>query len=97
MALAAKGPARPWFKAESSALLGAALFGQQRLAEAELKLLAAFDDLQTNYERIPAHTGPRLCQSIGGWILQLYQSSGRTESVEEWRQRIKALLESRSP
>jgi hypothetical protein len=97
VALAEKGPARPWFKAESSGLLGAALLGQGRFAEAESRLLAAFDDLQANFQRIPAHSGPRLCQSIGGWILQLYQTSGRSELVEEWRQRINALLEARSP
>jgi tetratricopeptide (TPR) repeat protein len=92
VALAKENPPAPWCKAEASGLLGAALLAQNQFAEAETNLLAAFDTLQANYARVPAHTGPRLRQSIGQWMIQLQEAVGRSDLAEQWRQRLKGLM-----
>lgn len=79
----------PWCKAEASGLLGAALLAQKQVAAAETNLFAAFTELQANYPRMPAHTGPRLRQSIDQWLLQFQKVTGRSGLAEQWRQRLK--------
>jgi tetratricopeptide (TPR) repeat protein len=91
VALAAESSPRPWSKAEASGLLGAALLDQGQFKAAETNLLAAFDELQANYARVPAHTGPRLRQAIGQWMIQLQQTMGQSDLAEQWRQRLKRL------
>jgi len=97
VALAEESSPRPWCKAEATGLLGAALLGQGHLKEAETNLLAAFEELQASYARVPAHTGPRLCGSLAAWILQLQEALGPGDSAEQWRERLQTLEQMKQP
>jgi tetratricopeptide (TPR) repeat protein len=90
-------PQRPWSKAEATGLLGAALLGQRRFAEAEPKLLSSFNDLEAIYSCVPAHTGPRLRQSIGRSLTQLYEQSGQDELAGQWKKRLGPSPNSKAP
>jgi hypothetical protein len=73
------------------------LLAQGRWADAEPPLADALSDLKKNYERVSAHIGPRLRQSLGGWLMEYSRASGRSELVEEWRRWTNAVSEVKRP
>ncbi len=95
--LVGKSPPRPWWKAEASGLLAAAMVGQGTLTEAGPQLTAAFHELRTCYARTPAHMTPRMRQLLQDSVNKYSQASGRNELLEEWRRWTSSLSRDRTP
>jgi tetratricopeptide (TPR) repeat protein len=70
------------FTAQS--LLGGALLGQEKYAEAEPLLLAGYEGLKQGEAKIPAHFKIRLTEALER-LVQLYDATGKTDEAAKWR------------
>ncbi len=82
-----KSPAAavPMFNVQS--LLGRALVGQKKYAEAETLLVQAYEGLVAHADEIPKTDLRRLAQA-GESIVTLYEAWGRPGEAAEWRARV---------
>jgi serine/threonine protein kinase len=87
--LAARQKASPeaWQTASIESLLGSALAGLKRFAEAEPLLLESHENLAKLQDRIPAGSRPIVSDS-GLRLVQLYSDWGQPEKAEAWKSRI---------
>jgi serine/threonine protein kinase/tetratricopeptide (TPR) repeat protein len=69
-------------------LLGGALLGQKKYAEAEPSLIGGYEGLKALGERIPAPTRGLLTAELGERIVQLYEAWGQPEKAAEWRTKL---------
>jgi tetratricopeptide (TPR) repeat protein len=76
-----------WRTFNSRSLLGGALLGQKKYAEAEPLLVAAYQGMAERRERMPADSIPRL-KEAGERLTQLYEATGRPEQAVEWKKRL---------
>ena len=72
-------------------LLGAALAGLDRSAEAEPLLLSGYQGLLQRRDKIPLANQPALEQAAGR-VLRLYQDWGKPQLADEWRERLQREL-----
>lgn len=75
-----------WQAFRLRSLLGAALAGQKKTAEAETELKAAYDGLSSLQEEIPRRDRSRLLADAADRLADHYPSTGRTDEAEKWRQ-----------
>ena len=76
-----------WRTFNSRSLLGAAMLGQKKYAEAEPLLLAGYQGMAERRERIPPDSMARL-KEAGQRLAQLYEATGRPEQAVEWKKRL---------
>jgi tetratricopeptide (TPR) repeat protein/tRNA A-37 threonylcarbamoyl transferase component Bud32 len=76
-----------WKRYHLQALLGAALAGQMRYADAEPLLLAGYAGMIEGKVTIPAGSKSNLTQA-GEWIVQLYRDWGKPEGAAEWQAKL---------
>ena len=76
-----------WRTAQTASLLGEALLGEKRLAEAEPLLLAGFKGLKAQSARIPASADVSFRHS-GDCLVKLYQDWGKSAESESWRRQL---------
>ena len=67
-------------------LLGAALLGQQRFADAEPLLLGGHDGLHQREDRIAVPDRVVLAMAVN-WLVELYQAWGKEDQADVWRQK----------
>jgi tetratricopeptide (TPR) repeat protein len=80
----AKQPA-DWTTFNTQALLGAALLGQKKYADAEPLLLSGYKGLKQYQARIPATSKNRLSEALER-LVQLYEAIGKKEEADKWRE-----------
>jgi hypothetical protein len=74
-----------WDRFDGQSLLGAALLGQGKYAEAEPLLISGYEGLQ---ELSPAISVEANLPEAGERIVGLYTAWGQPEKAAEWRQRL---------
>jgi tetratricopeptide (TPR) repeat protein/predicted Ser/Thr protein kinase len=74
-----------WDRFDGQSLLGAALLGQGKYAEAEPLLISGYEGLQ---ELSPAISVEANLPEAGERIVRLYTAWGQPEKAAEWRQRL---------
>jgi tetratricopeptide (TPR) repeat protein len=79
-------PTTKWLPPEVSSLLGAALMGQQKFAEAEPLLVAGYEGLRD----VAGSPRMRLRQSIER-LIAFYAAAGRPAEAAPWRARLQGL------
>jgi eukaryotic-like serine/threonine-protein kinase len=82
-----KQPGR-WTKFRAQSLLGVALFGQRRYAEAEPFLLQGYEGLKAREQQIPPPLGRHRVTEAGERIVRLYEGWGRVDKAGEWRTKL---------
>ena len=78
-----------WQTFHARSLLGAALLGQRKLAEAEPLLLAGFRGMQERRSGIAAKSLRRIAQALER-LVQLYEAKGDAVEVAAWRNKLAA-------
>jgi hypothetical protein len=81
-----------WRTYKTHSLLGAALLGQKRHAEAEPWLRSGYEGLTRHEARIPAASRQRLTEAIQ-WLVDLYQAVGKSEQTAALKQQLAGLEE----
>jgi eukaryotic-like serine/threonine-protein kinase len=79
-----------WQRFDSQSLLGAALVGQRKYAEAEPLLLSGYDGLIQRKASIPQGSRSAVKQA-GDRIVQLYERWRKPESEAQWRTKTRRL------
>jgi hypothetical protein len=75
------------FNAKS--MLGAALFGQKKYAEAEPLLLAGYAGMKERENTIPPIGKDRLPEAAER-LVQLYDAMGKKDEAAKWRREVEA-------
>jgi serine/threonine protein kinase/tetratricopeptide (TPR) repeat protein len=81
---------QPWQVASARSLVGGALLGQEKYADAEPLLLAAVQGLLGDEKAIPARARSNIADAIVR-LIALYSATGRPGEAAKWRQELKAL------
>jgi tetratricopeptide (TPR) repeat protein len=76
-----------WPAFNTRSLLGAALAGQHRYAEAEKLLLEGYEGLKAWADRGPPEVKDRLTEA-GDRLIELYDAWGKQDRAEEWRGKL---------
>jgi tetratricopeptide (TPR) repeat protein len=76
-----------WRTFNAQSLLGAALLGQKKYAEAEPLLLSGYEGMKQRESQIPPIGEPRLREALQR-LVQLYDATGRTNRAAEWKQKL---------
>lgn len=82
--------ADPWMTFNAKSLLGAALAGQQKHAEAEPLLLAGYEGMKQRQNRIPPQSRFQVADSAER-LVQLYDAWGKPAEAAKWRAELEAL------
>jgi hypothetical protein len=77
-----------WTRYDALSLVGAALAGQKRYAEAEALLIQAYEGLKEREARIPFLWRKKRPAEAGARIVDLYDAWGKTDKAAEWRKRL---------
>jgi tetratricopeptide (TPR) repeat protein len=85
-----------WTTFEARSLLGGALLGQKKYAEAEPLLLAGYEGLKQRQAKIPPPTQIVLDKSLE-WLVQLYDALEKPEDAAKWRQELQSLGKAATP
>lgn len=76
-----------WRTFNSRSLLGGALLGQQKHAEAEPLLRSGYEGMKEREAKIPPQGKPRLKEALQR-LVQLCEETGRPEKAQEWRREM---------
>jgi TolA-binding protein len=76
-----------WRTFNARSLLGGSLLGQKKYAEAEPFLLSGYEGMKQREDKIPALGKSRLKEALQR-LVQLYESTGRTDQAAAWRQKL---------
>ena len=78
-----------WRTCNTRSLLGAALLGQKKYAEAETLLLDGYRGMQERESTIPPAVAFRIPEAIER-LVQLYEAQGNAREAAEWRDKLEA-------
>jgi eukaryotic-like serine/threonine-protein kinase len=76
-----------WQRFRAESLLGASLAGQKKYAEAEPLLLEGYQGMLARKDRIAVPAWYHLDRA-GGWVIELYQASGKPAKAAEWEKKL---------
>jgi tetratricopeptide (TPR) repeat protein len=76
-----------WRTFDTKSLLGAALLGQKKYAEAEPLLLAGYLGMKDRASKLPAPHRGRLIEHMER-LVQLYEGMGKQNKANEWRKKL---------
>jgi hypothetical protein len=85
-----------WRTWNTKSLLGHALLGQARYAEAEPLLLEGYEGLVAHEADIPQASKFRTTDAVQR-LVQLYEAWGKPEQADRWRQETNRLVPSSAP
>jgi tetratricopeptide (TPR) repeat protein len=77
----------PWQVANVRSMLGQALTGQEKYAEAESLLLAGYEGLKEHEATIPPQSKIRLAEALKR-LVEFYAATGQAERADEWRKKL---------
>ncbi|HTU93652.1 MAG TPA: hypothetical protein VMF69_26470 [Gemmataceae bacterium] len=78
-----------WATFNTQSLLGGALLGQKKYADAEPLLLSGYRGMKQRQEKIPAQGKIRLTEALQ-CLVQLYEATGKKDEAEKWRIQLKS-------
>ena len=81
---------RPWQVANAKSVLGSALLGQERYADAEPLLLAAVEGLQKDAKAIPPQSRGIIAEAMDRLVM-LYEATGKADEAAKWRKELAAI------
>ncbi|MFO0810621.1 MAG: serine/threonine-protein kinase [Gemmataceae bacterium] len=84
LATCEKAAADDWKTAEARSLLGAALAGQAKFAEAEPLLLQGYEGLKRQADIIPVAQKDRPAEALGR-LVRLYEATNNADAAAKWR------------
>ncbi|MBI2927182.1 MAG: hypothetical protein HYY24_15930 [Verrucomicrobia bacterium] len=76
-----------WRTFNAQSRLGGSLLGQKKYADAEPLLLSGYEGMKQREDKIPPAGRPRLKETIQR-LVQLYDATGRSDQVAEWKQKL---------
>jgi hypothetical protein len=79
-----------WSTFNTKSLLGGALLGQSKYAEAEPLLLAGHAGMKQREKTIPEQGKIRLREAVER-LVQLYEATGKTDEAAKWRKELEAI------
>jgi tetratricopeptide (TPR) repeat protein len=79
-----------WRTFNSRSLLGGALLGLKRFAEAEPLLRSGYEGMKKRETKIPPQGKPRLREALQR-LVQLSEETGRPEQAQAWKQELSGL------
>src|SRR5262249_35314084 len=90
LAIQQKQQPEAWTTFHSQALLGAALLGQKKYADAEPLLLGGYEGMKQRAAQMPPQGKVRLTEALQR-LVQRYEAWDRPEQAARWRQELQAL------
>jgi tetratricopeptide (TPR) repeat protein len=81
-----------WLRFNAASLLGGALLGQKKYAEAEPLLLQGYEGMKQREVQISVDSKMRLPEAVER-IVRLYEATGQLEKARAWREKLKAKVE----
>ena len=78
-----------WTTFNTQSMLGAALLGQQKYAEAEPLLVQGYEGMKQRAAKNPANGEVRLTDALER-LVQLYDATRNTAEAERWRKELAA-------
>ncbi len=90
--LAIRQEAQPdmWSTFNTKSVLGGALLGQKKNAEAEPLLLAGYEGIKKREATIPPQGKVRLTEALER-LVQLYQATGKADEEAKWQRELEAI------
>jgi hypothetical protein len=85
LAIAQAEPFRPFYW---KSVLGAALLGQKKYADAEPLLLQGYDGMKQRETGVPEGERRRLLTDAGERVVRFYEDTGQPERARAWRERL---------
>jgi hypothetical protein len=76
-----------WRTFNARSMVGGALLGQKKYAEAEPLLLAGYEGMKQRETQIPPAGKPRLKETLQR-LVQLYEETNRPDKAAEWKQKL---------
>ena len=89
LAIREKNEPDAWTTFDTKSLLGGALAGQKKYADAEPLLLAGYEGMKQREKTIPPQSSTRLPEGIER-LVQLYDAWGKKDKADEWRKKREA-------
>jgi hypothetical protein len=87
MALRERTQPDAWTTSNTRSLLGGALLGQRKYADAESLLLQGYEGLKAREQAIPPQGAANLPNAVGR-LVDLYEATGKAEEAAKWRARL---------
>jgi eukaryotic-like serine/threonine-protein kinase len=81
-----------WMTFDTESMLGGALLGRKKYAEAEPRLLAGYDGMMQRESRIPEEGKVRLTEALER-LVKLYEATGNEDESAKWRKRLESRME----
>jgi TolA-binding protein len=79
-----------WTTFNARSILGEALLGQKKYADAEPLLLTGYEGMKQRAAKIPPQRKPRLTEALQR-LVKLYVATGETEQASKWRKELETL------
>jgi WD40 repeat protein/serine/threonine protein kinase/tetratricopeptide (TPR) repeat protein len=76
-----------WLLFDAKSLLGGALLGQKKFAEAEPLLVAGYEGMHQRESTIPAKDKSRLTEAVQR-LVQYYEATDQLEKANDWRKKL---------
>jgi serine/threonine protein kinase len=76
-----------WRTEHVKLLLGVALLGQQKFADAQPLLIAGYEALREREAQIPRDVSIPLTQAVQ-WVVEIYEAAAQPDKAAEWRTRL---------
>jgi hypothetical protein len=86
LAISLKAQPDAWTTFNTQAMLGGALLGQKKYAEAEPLLLKGYEGMKQREKSIPKEGATRIPEAIDR-LIQLYTETDRPEEASKWKLR----------
>src|SRR5262249_18165086 len=87
--LRAKTEPNAWTTFNTQSMLGGALLGQQKYADAEPLLLKGYEGMKGREKTIPPQGKIRITEALER-LVQLYEATGKKDEATKWRKELEA-------
>ena len=87
LTIRAKNSPDEWTTFDAQSVVGAAMLGQQKYAEAEPLLVAGYDGMAQRHAKIPPNAKVRLTEALDR-LVHLYDAWGKPEEAAKWRAKL---------
>jgi tRNA A-37 threonylcarbamoyl transferase component Bud32 len=89
LAIRSKKEPDAWTTFNTKSLLGAALLGEKKYAEAEPLLLDGYEGMKKRQAKIPPQSKIRLTEALEG-LVKFYEATGKKDEAAKWRRELDA-------
>jgi tetratricopeptide (TPR) repeat protein len=96
LAIREKKEAQAWTRFNTQSMLGGALLGQKKYAEAEPLLKAGYEGMKARAKTIPPQGKVRLIEAVER-LVQLYDGWGKPDEAAKWRKELPPQPKKSSP